>query len=396
MVLLAVLGLVFAISSGDRALLGILKTTLAQGLGFTQSEYAALVATLLLPYAVMLLVSGSLINRYGPRTVLAICLAVMSVSTALASAATRYAHLFAPQLALGLAQACVAPSVAYVILTLLPPARHALGYSAINAIQSAATILCPAYVAAVTLTFGWRHAFAFLSVAGLGMAAAWWILSRRWDPPRSEKAAGISFAQVWRNPAVRALIIARMITDPFWFFLQFWQTAFLQEKLGATLAQIGQLAWIPPAAAVGGVFIAGAVSDRLIAQGWSTTKARLAPMAGVALLAPAVVILPSITSLTLAIGLCALAYLMCAVWLGLSAVLLGTLTPRAELAPALGITSALGCFAGIIFNLLAGPLIERWGYAPLFWIGACLHPVGILVLRRVARPEIAVVAPVLS
>lgn len=396
MVLLIVLGLVFAISSGDRALLGILKTTLAQGLGFSQSEYAALVATLLLPYALMLLVSGSLINRHGPRVVLAICLIVMSVSTALASGATRYAHLFAPQLALGLAQACVAPSVAYLILTLLPPARHALGYSTINAIQSAATILCPAYVAAVTLTFGWRHAFAFLSVAGLGMAAAWWIISWRWDPPRVEQAAGISLAQVWRNPAIRALIVARMITDPFWFFLQFWQTAFLQEKLGATLAQIGRLAWIPPAAAVAGVFLAGAVSDRLIARGWSTTKARLAPMAAVALLAPAIVIIPSITSLNLAIALCALAYLMCAVWLSLSAVLLGSLAPRAELAPALGITSALGCLSGIIFNLLAGPLIERWGYAPLFWIGACLHPVAILVLRRAARTEVAIVAPALS
>ena len=393
---MTVLGLVFAISSGDRALLGILKTTLAQGLGFTQSEYAALVATLLLPYALMLLVSGSLINRHGPRSVLAICLTVMSVSTALASGATRYAHLFAPQLALGLAQACVAPSVAYLILTLLPPARHALGYSAINAIQSAATILCPAYVAAVTLTFGWRHAFAFLSVAGLGMAAAWWVLSLRWDLPRAEQAAGISLAQVWRNPTIRALIVARMITDPFWFFLQFWQTAFLQEKLGASLAQVGRLAWIPPAAAVVGVFVAGAVSDRLIAQGWSTTKARLAPMAGVALLAPAIAAIPSMTSLNLAITLCALAYLMCAVWLSLSAVLLGTLAPRAELAPALGITSALGCFAGIIFNLLAGPLIDRWGYAALFWIGACLHPVAILVLRRATRQEIAVVAPVLS
>jgi len=57
----------------------------------------------------MLIAAGSLINRHGPRVVLEVCLAVMSVGTALASEAAHYADLLAPQLALGLAQACAAP-----------------------------------------------------------------------------------------------------------------------------------------------------------------------------------------------------------------------------------------------------------------------------------------------
>jgi len=388
LVLLAALGLAFAVSSGDRALLAVLKTTLAQLLGFSQADYSRLVAALLLPYALMLLAAGWLINRIGPRAVLTAGLVVMSAATALSATATLYRHLLLAQVALGLAQACVAPTAAYVVVTVLPPARQAVGYSAVNAIQSAATILCPIYAAAVTLAFGWQYAFLFLSIAGLVMAAVWWLAARDLEirtVPDATRGRVARLSLLWHTPALRTIILARIITDPFWFFFQFWQTAFLQERIGASLQEIGRFAWIPPCAGVVAVFVAGTVSDGLIRRGWSATRARLAALLGASLLSPAALALPSAGSLGFALVLCALLYALCAVWLSLTAVLFGAVAPRPLLAPALGVTAALGCLSGIGFNLLAGPLVDQIGYAPLFAVGAVLHPLAFLLLRQRLR-----------
>jgi ACS family hexuronate transporter-like MFS transporter len=183
-------------------------------------------------------------------------------------------------------------------------------------------------------------------------------------------------------PAARALILARMISDPFWFFFQYWQTAFLREKIGLSLTNVGQLAWIPPLVSVLAVFGFGMASDRLVAHRWPAAKARLIPMLAATALAPAAFILPLSNTVYVAISLCTLVNVMCCVWLSLSAVFMGSLVPREMLASALGFTSAFGCISATLFNVLAGPVIDRFGYGWPFWVGACLYPVAACVLIR--------------
>ncbi len=391
--LLLILGLAFALSSGDRAILGVLKTTLAAELGFSQEDYARLVASLLAPYAVMLLLVGRLINRHGTRKILTVCLIVISLATAVAANARTFSHLAFSQATLGLAQAGVAPAIAYLIMRQLPPAIHATAYSTVNAIQSGATILCPGFVAAVTLAIGWRYSLLIPAILGFSVAAFWWRWSAQFAPtptiePSRQQPADWSVRALWRQPAVRRLLLARVISDPFWFFLQFWQVAFLREYVGLSLADIGRFAWIPPLAAVLAVVAAGWASDRLVKRGWPESQARLRPLIWITVLAPAAFALPFAHTAAPAIVLCALAYTMCAVWLSFSNVLMGTLAPGPQLAPALGLMSALGCGSAIVFSLFAGPLIERLGYPWPFWIGAGLHPLALAWLAgRSPRSE---------
>ena len=56
--------------------------------------------------------------------------------------------------------------------------------------------------------------------------------------------------------------------------------------------------------------------------------------------------------------------------------------PVGTVATTFGILSALGGAASIVFNYVAGPLIDHFGYSTMFIACACLHPLGAMILYR--------------
>jgi MFS transporter, ACS family, hexuronate transporter len=176
------------------------------------------------------------------------------------------------------------------------------------------------------------------------------------------------------------LLLARAISDPFWFFFQYWQIAFLREQIHMSLANVGRWAWIPPLVATLVAFGFASFSDRLIGRGFSVVRARILPILLATTLGVSVFLLPLANTVATAIALSALAVAMGNTWLSLSAILMGALVPRAALASALGLMSAIGGTSAIILNSFAGRLIDRFGYAAPLWLGALLYPIAAVLL----------------
>jgi ACS family hexuronate transporter-like MFS transporter len=400
--MLAVLGLIFALFAGDRAVLGVLKTTLGAELGLGNPDYSLLVTAFMVPYTAMYFFVGGWIDRFGVRRMLALCVLGMSLATVVAGTAHGLGQLVVARLALGVAEAGVVPSITLAIFTWFASDRRALAYSLANTVQQSAYILCPPFVAAVTLSLGWRWAFLLPGLSGFLVAAAWWQVNRAAaaaPPPEPEIAMPTGpDPGLWARmrallalPAVRMLIIARVISDPFWFFFQYWQTAFLQERVGLSLARVGELTWIPPLVYMGAALVFSALSDRLVARGWVASRARLVLLLGATALAPAAFALPQVRGEWPALALVTLVWVMCATWLNMSSVFMGALVPRHSLASAIGLMSALGGVTSIFFNAVVGSIIDRFGYDAPFYLGACLHPLaaGLLAwhfLRRKPEP----------
>jgi len=383
--ILAVLGLIFALFAGDRAVLGILKTTLGTEVGLTNSGYSLLVTSFMVPYTVMYLFVGGWIDRIGVKIMLTLGVLGMSAASVIAGLAHGLPQLAASRLVLGVAEAGIVPAITVAIFTWFASERRAVAYSLANTVQQTAYILSPPFVAAVTMGIGWRWSFLLPGLTGFGVAALWWHANRvAGAPPPPEPGADVPAADglglfarlrlLLALPPVRMLILARVISDPFWFFFQYWQTAFLQERVGLSLARVGQLTWIPPLVYVFVALGLSAFSDRLIARGWPAPKARLVLILCATAFAPAAFCLPFIRSESAAIALVTLTWIMCATWLNMSSVFMGALVPRQALASAIGIMSALGGVTSIAFNAVIGPLIDRFGYDLPFWFGACLHP----------------------
>jgi ACS family hexuronate transporter-like MFS transporter len=389
--ILGAVGLIFAQFAGDRAILGVLKTTICRELSLSNRDYSLLVTAFMVPYTVMYLFVGGWVDRFGVRVMLVCCGLGMAFASLLAGTTQGLAQLASARFVLGAAEAGVVPAITLAVFTWFPSERRAFAYSLANTVQQSAYILCPPVVATLTLWLGWRSSFLISSVCGAAIALLWWQVNRAaGEPPQTEiAAAGPKPAELglWGRirqllslPSVRVLIIARILSDPFWFFFQYWQTAFLQEKVGMSLVRVGQLTWIPPLVYMGVALGFSALSDRLIARGWPAPRARLMLLLGATALAPAAFILPFVHSEWLAILLVTLVWTMCSTWLNMSSVFMGALVPRHALASSIGIMSALGGVTSITFNAFVGSIIDHFGYSTPFFIGACLHPLAAVLL----------------
>src|SRR5258708_7450320 len=92
--------------------------------------------------------------------------------------------------------------------------------------------------------------------------------------PRRTATAGARWIELLGDRNVLALVLARFLADPVWYFFLFWTPEYLKRARGFSLADIGLYGWIPFVAAFAGGMFAGLASDWLIRRGWGAAAAR--------------------------------------------------------------------------------------------------------------------------
>jgi ACS family hexuronate transporter-like MFS transporter len=235
----------------------------------------------------------------------------------------------------------------------------------------------------------------------VGAAIFWWTSDRAPSAPQTKAGGSTPARPGWREAVrlifsqrpLRALIFARIVSDPFYFFLNNWHTGFLQEHAGWSLQAIARLTWIPwvfvPLASMG----VAAWSDHRARATGDPAGARRAALCGLALLAPAAAMAPFLADTgPVVLGLVTLSLAMTSCWVTLSGVMVSELAPAGTIATTIGILSALSGCASIAFNQAAGFLVDAFGYTALFVAGACLHPIAAFILWRSQQVGAAVTA----
>lgn len=372
----------------DRQALAVLKSTISGEFGMDNGDYGLLVMAYLMPYTLGYLFSGQLIDRWGTSRCTVIFLVAMSTATVACGLARNFHELLAAQILLGLAESGIVPSIMVMVTKRYPAERRGFVLTMFQALQSIGPVMTPPLVAAITLAHGWRLSFLLPGMLSFGLAFVW-LLSDR------QPAAGLSSAApqptrigldsvrlMFTSPALRGVLLVRMVTDPAWFFLIYWQAAFLQDKGGWTLAELGRWTWLPAAVAAIVNILTGLASDRHLRQSGHAPTARRISLQRLALLAPCFALVPfSAGNKILALGLLVLCYVMANVWLTMVNVLVTEVAPRNQVGTVYGILSALGGLCSFIFNYVAGPLVDHFGYGVMFVTCACLYPIGLLILR---------------
>lgn len=189
------------------------------------------------------------------------------------------------------------------------------------------------------LAFGWRSVFIIFGVAGLVLAAAWWLLAKN-DPRHSPfvNAAEADYIESgmaktderskeiapWGNfiTSVQfwAIGLQYFVTDYIMYVFLAWLPLYLMEAQGFSLAKMGIAASFPWAALCLITFLTGYVSDKLIAAGVSKHRARTLfgasglLLSGAALYLAAIAITPNMNILWLTISLGSLGFTFNASW----------------------------------------------------------------------------------
>ncbi len=368
----------------DRQVMSLLKTTLGDELGITDTQYGWLITAFMVPYTVMYLFTGTWADRWGTRKMSLLCIGTMSLATICTGLSTSFHQLLVWRVVLGVAEAGIMPTAILFVVNWFPKERRATAVSVKSPIGALGQMAAPPLVAFITLSLSWHFAFFIPGVIGIGVAIIWWCLDRTppdfGEPVIKTKSPGI--LGLLKMRAIWPLLGVRLLSDPFWFFLLYWHAAFLQERLGFSLEQIGRWAWIPPACGSLGNLGVGLFSDWLVKRGFSLNRARSLPLVLAAALAPLAWLLPFSINPAMAIVLLAGLYLMCSSWLFLTNVFVADLVPRNAVATGVGLLSAMGGATAALFNLGAGTLVEHFGYTPILLGGALLHPAAALVFWR--------------
>lgn len=383
-----ILALLFAagfLNYFDRQTLSLLKTTLKADLGLDDIWYSHLVTAFMVPYIIMYVVGGRLVDRFGYRAAMTLFLTVWSFACFICGFANSVALLIVGRVLLGMAEPGAFPAMQAAIMTWFPKERRAFAMSLNSPSTTVGAVLAPPIVALITLHYNWHGVFLLPGLLGILLAAVWWMSVRQ--PPSFLSAKEIAakptpYHVLLRDRRLWGLIAARALSDPVWYFHLFWLPGFFQERLGLSLAQLGWVGWIPSAVGSLALVVAGRYADSQVARGVDPVTVRLRLFVGGAACAAVGALTTFSPNIATAVVLVSIVTVGCQLWFFGSGILLADLYPRNSMASAFGIVGAFGASAALVMNIIAGPIIQQFGYRGVFISIAFLHPLAALVLSR--------------
>lgn len=389
----------------DRQIFSILAPTIQAELGMSDAQYGQIVSFFLAAYTFSYLVSGRIMDAIGARAGMALSLGLWSASSALTGFARGIGGIAWCRAGLGLFEAGGYTASPKVVSEWFPDKERGTAISIYAIGASIGATIAPLIIITLANQYGWRGTFIVTGVFGLLLVIPWLVLFRPlyrhpWlgEAERQHILAGqmpqpeakpLSEAQRWgaivSSRKIWALMGARMLTDPVWYFLQFWMPKYLHSERGLSQNQLTSLWLIFLAADIG--FIAGGFfSDRLVRRGRLPADARRWVMGAAALTVPLFIgWVPHLGAIELVFAFSMVVALAHAAWLTCNAALVMDLVSKRLFATAFGFVSAGSALGGIVMNSAVAWAVSRYSYDSCFLFMVLLHPIAMFLILRFAR-----------
>lgn len=380
----------------DRQTLSVLAATIQQDLQLTDVDYSRVTSAFLVSYTIMYAVSGRLVDVLGTRKSFLIFVSSWSVANMLHGFARTAGQLAFFRFLLGAAEPANFPGGVKAVSEWFPMRERALAVGIFNAGTALGGALAVPLVSFIALQWGWRWAFVVTGSLGFLWVALWGAFYRLpQDHPRitaEERELILSDSRAEPAPShvpIRRLlgmreawgcILARVLTDPVSYFLNFWIPKYLQSERGFSLADIGRYGWIPFAALAAGNLFSGAMPRWLVSRGWSLDRARKATMLAVSLAMPVLCFLVTrVESSALALGVMSALFFGHAAWGNIT--LPAEVFPRHVVGTVSGLGGALGGVTGILTQLAIGWVVTNLSFAPLFAVMSLTYLVAFALVQ---------------
>jgi ACS family hexuronate transporter-like MFS transporter len=400
--IISVIFLAIVFNYFDRQILSILKPVIKKEFGLADEGYAFILNIFTVCYALMYPVTGWLVDRFGARLTMFFGIIGWSLASIGGGISRSVGQFSFFRGMLGMAEPANFPAQLRVVTIWFPGKLRATANSLCVAGSSIGAIIAPPLVAWLTLSFNWHMVFIVAGISGLLIALLWIAIYA--EPPAKimEEATGslintgqagfveqegFTWKQLWSAKSLWGIILIRFVTDPVWYFCLFWLPGYLQERSGLTLKQMGWYGWIPFLIADLGAIATSAWSDRMVRKGGQPLKSRKIMLTCVAVLTPFCILttyLPDVFSTLLIFSAVAVA---CLSWLFTISVVVAESFPSKNVASVLGIAGGFGAVGAVFFNYFVGQLMGTVGATNIFIVMAFLHPVGVLILWTMIRPE---------
>jgi EmrB/QacA subfamily drug resistance transporter len=161
----------------DSTIVAVANPSIMARLGTGYGMVIWVTSAYLLAYAVPLLVAGRLGDRYGPKNLYLVGLAVFTVASLWCGLSDSIGMLIAARVVQGIGAAVLTPQTLSMITRIFPPQRRGVAMSLWGATAGVGTLVGPLVGGALVDALGWEWIFFVnvpIGVVGLGLAA--WLI----------------------------------------------------------------------------------------------------------------------------------------------------------------------------------------------------------------------------
>lgn len=386
---LALITLVLALSTGDRATLSVAGPGMAREIGLNHADLGWLFSAFSWSYFLAQVPSGFLVDRVGAKYSILAGLAGWSLATVLMSGVGYVAFpvvaLFALRFLLGLLEAPVAPASARVIAAWFPSDERGIAGAIFNSAQYVSLALFTPLMGWLAHAFGWAHIFSVMGVIGLVLALVWAaIYYAPLNHPRVRQTeldyirAGGALLELGGAPSavpppppgttvsVGALLRSRMLQGVFLgqyciasistFFIS-WFPTYLVEARHFSILQAGFVASLPAICGCIGGVSTGFVSDWILRRTGSLSLARKLPITAGLVLTACIILCNFTASNVLVVTLMSIAFFGKGFG-SLGWTVVADTAPREAIGLTGGIFNACGSVGGIIMPVAIGYILQ--------------------------------------
>jgi ACS family hexuronate transporter-like MFS transporter len=383
----------------DRQVIGILKPTLKDELGWDEIAYSNVVFWFQAAYALGFILMGRLMDRFGTRKGFSFAVFFWSLAAMAHSLASSVMGFGAARFALGLGESGNFPAAIKTVAEWFPKKERALATGIFNAGTNVGAIVTPLSVPWIAGHLGWRWAFIITGALGFIWLVAWLALYRKphehprvkkpelnhinSDPPEAETK--IPWVRLIPHRQTWAFAVAKFMTDPIWWFYLFWIPGFLHDQYHVPADSITgfglPLVVIYLAADVGSIG-GGWLSSMLIKRGWTINAARKTAMLVCALCVVPIVFVSQASNIWVAVALIGLAASAHQGWSANVFTMTSDLFPRRAVGSVVGIGGMAGAVGGMFIAKVVGYVLQWTGsYLPIFIIAGSAYLSALLIVH---------------
>ena len=387
----------------DRQVLSLLAKTLETSIGWNDIEYSNITTAFVAAYAIGLLGTGRLLDKFGTRIGFSVAVTVWSVAAMAHAAATTAFTFGIARACLGLGEAANFPACIKTIAEWFPKKERALATGLFNSGSNLGATAAILMVPFLYHRFGWQSAFIATGAMGFIWLAFWIVMYRKpavhpgvsdtelaliqSDPP--DRMDSVPWRRLLPHKATWSFSIGKFMTDGVWWFYLFWLPKYLQETFGLTLDAIIIPTLVAYNASSLGSIAGGWLSSSLIKRGWSINASRKTTMLVCALSVAPVLYAPFSKSMWLVVGLVSLAMAAHQGWSANMFTIASDMFPRSAVGSVVGIGATAGAIGGLMLQKAAGYIVT-WthSYFSLFMICGSAYVIALVIIQLLS-PKLA-------
>lgn len=382
----------------DRSAVSIAAPEMMEELGLSMTDIGLLGTVFSWTYAFFQLPAGYLIDKFGPKKMYFIAVAVWSVATSLMALGHTMAHFVMFRFLLGVGESPNSPNCSKITTQWFPREERGQASGIWDSGSKWGSAVAPPVLTLLMLAFGWRGMFVIIGIVGVLVAIAFYIFYKS-----PEEAKSLSEEEYRHILAGRDEADVPTVNIPWLTFFKYRQTwgmmlgfftsiwiwnifitflpLFLQDTLGVSIGKTGWIAAIPYLAAAIAAIYGGRITLLLVRRRGKSAMGskKLVLVSAAVLTGILLIIVPFVHSLVWAIVVLCMALGLIAIIQSQSWALTSDIVPDTHAARFGSIMNFGGYFGGALAPVITGIVVDQTGsYTPSFILAGIIAAMGAL------------------